>query len=103
MTMRRLRLAMPLMLMTSGCALKDYLWEPPVRPIHDAMSVRGVITTGNPSELSPELASAHEKFKAGEIGAAEKSFHKVAENQKNPPSVAEEARFYEAECLFQQD
>jgi outer membrane protein assembly factor BamD (BamD/ComL family) len=98
-----LLLAVPLMLATSGCALKDYLWEPPTRPVRDAMSIRTGVPTGNPSELSPELAAAHEKLKAGDVAAAEKAFHKVADNQKNPPTVAEEARYYEAECLFQQD
>jgi len=103
MVSRRLRLALPLVLATSGCALKEYLWEPPTRPVGDAMSIRAGNFTGTPSELSPELKSAHEKYKAGDISSAEKMYHKVADNTKNPPTVAEEARFYEAECLFQQE
>jgi outer membrane protein assembly factor BamD (BamD/ComL family) len=87
----------------AGCALRDYLWEPPNRPIVDAMSIRAGGRAVSPSELSPELAAAHEKFKANELDDAEKVYHKIAENQKNPPTVAEEARFYEAECLYKTD
>lgn len=103
MILRRTRLLLPLVLLTSGCALKDYLWEPPNRRVLDPMSVRAGNFTASPSELSPELAAAHQKFNAGEIGPAEKAYHKIAENTKNPPPVAEEARFFEAESLFKQD
>jgi outer membrane protein assembly factor BamD (BamD/ComL family) len=97
------RLLAPLLLVgPTGCALRDYFLEPPVRPIPDAMSVRG-LTSATPSQLSPDLAAAHEKFQAGDIAAAEKAYHKIADNTKNPPTVAEEARFYEAECLYKQN
>jgi outer membrane protein assembly factor BamD (BamD/ComL family) len=92
-----------LLLATPGCALRDYLWEPPNRPATaDAMAVRPALAA-SPSELSPELAAAHEKFKAGDVSGAESAYHKIADNTKNPPPVAEEARFYEAECLYQQN
>lgn len=87
----------------SGCALRDYLWEPPNRSILDPMSVRAGARSISPSELSPELAAAHVKFKANDFSGAESAYHKIAENQKNPPTVAEEARFYEAECLYKTD
>jgi TolA-binding protein len=46
-----------------------------------------------------QLQGAHELFRRGEYAKAEKLYHKVAENKKNSPTVAEEARYYEAECL----
>ncbi len=57
----------------------------------------------NPGRGSAELAAAHELYREGSYATAEKAFHKVAENTKNSPLVAEEARFYEAECLYRQD
>src|SRR5206468_325616 len=57
----------------------------------------------NPGRGSQELAAAHEVYRQGSYATAEKAFHKVAENTKNSPLVAEEARFYEAECLYKQD
>jgi TolA-binding protein len=50
-----------------------------------------------------ELNAAQEIYRAENLAAAEKAFHKVAENTRNSPLVAEEARFYEAECLYRQD
>jgi outer membrane protein assembly factor BamD (BamD/ComL family) len=52
---------------------------------------------------SPELAAAHELFRAGDFAGAESAFHKLAENTHNSPSVGEEARFYEAESMAKQD
>ena len=52
---------------------------------------------------SPELAAAHELYRAGSYSAAGKAFKKIADNTRNSPSVGEEARFYEAECLSKQD
>jgi outer membrane protein assembly factor BamD (BamD/ComL family) len=45
------------------------------------------------------LAGALELYRRGEYATAEKICHKIAENTKNPPPVAEEARYYEADCL----
>ncbi len=87
----------------AGCALRDYIWEPPNQPIIDAMSVRGSGRSVSPSELSPDLAAAHVKFKAADFSGAESAYHTIAENKKNPPTVAEEARYYEAECLYKTD
>lgn len=50
-----------------------------------------------------ELNAAQEVYRAGNVDAAEKQFHKIAENTRNSPLIAEEARFYEAECLFKQE
>src|SRR5262249_38176835 len=46
-----------------------------------------------------DLAGAHELFRRGNYDQAESYYHKIAKNTKNTPQVAEEARYYEAECL----
>ena len=51
----------------------------------------------------PELAEAHALLKAGELAKAQRSFNTVAENKKISAAVLEEARFYEAECMYAQD
>src|SRR4051812_24081703 len=56
-----------------------------------------------PGRGAPQLAAAMELYRQDNFAAAEKAFHKVAENTKNSPLVAEEARFYEAECLYRQN
>ncbi|HZU39002.1 MAG TPA: tetratricopeptide repeat protein [Gemmataceae bacterium] len=49
----------------------------------------------------PELASAHELLRRGEYTKAEEKFNHIAENKdkKTPEIYAEEARYYEAECM----
>ena len=96
------RLAVGLLFVAPGCALKEYLWEPSGRPIGGSV-ILGAGTGATPSELSPELAVAHDKYRAEKIGDAESAYHKIADNTKNPSPVAEEARFFEAECLYKQD
>src|SRR5262249_8973958 len=54
------------------------------------------------AKWSADLAGAHEFYRLGEFEKAEKLFHRVAENTKNPPSVAEEARYHEAESVRRQ-
>jgi outer membrane protein assembly factor BamD (BamD/ComL family) len=49
-----------------------------------------------------DLAGGHVLYREGNFSEAEKIFHKVAENTKNPPPIAEEARYYEAESLRRQ-
>lgn len=51
---------------------------------------------GKSSDL---MTGAHEYYRQADYDRARKLFHAVAENKKNPVLVAEEARFYEAECL----
>jgi outer membrane protein assembly factor BamD (BamD/ComL family) len=45
-----------------------------------------------------ELEAAKELYQKGDYAKAEGLFHKVANNTKNPPLIAEEACFYEADC-----
>lgn len=57
----------------------------------------------NAPRTTPELLNAQEQYRKGDYAAAGSAFHKIAENTKNSPQVAEEARFYEAECLYRED
>jgi outer membrane protein assembly factor BamD (BamD/ComL family) len=48
---------------------------------------------------SDKLAGAHEYYRQGDYDNARALFHAIADNNKVPPTIAEEARFYEAESL----
>jgi outer membrane protein assembly factor BamD (BamD/ComL family) len=54
-------------------------------------------------KAAADLQAAHELYRQGEYAKAEKLFHKVADNTQNTPSIGEEARYFEAECLRRQD
>jgi TolA-binding protein len=49
-----------------------------------------------------ELEGAKTLFREKKYGSAENIFHRLAKNTKNPPTVLEEALFYEAECQYLQ-
>lgn len=53
----------------------------------------------SPAKTTGKLTEAHELFRQKAYGKAEDAFHAIAENKRNSPTVAEEARYYEAECL----
>jgi len=42
-------------------------------------------------------------MRQGQYARAETVFHRLAEDEKNPPKIAMEARYYEAECLRLQE
>jgi outer membrane protein assembly factor BamD (BamD/ComL family) len=46
-----------------------------------------------------ELAGAREYFRVGDYDKAERIYHRIAERDRIAPSIAEEARYFEAECL----
>jgi outer membrane protein assembly factor BamD (BamD/ComL family) len=75
-------------------------------PPADILVLRGEQVEPNqapvPGSVEAELAGARDLFRQGQYAAAERVFRKIANNTKNPPPVAEEARFYEAECLYWQ-
>ena len=50
------------------------------------------------AKIYSELAAAKQLFEEKDLVAAEKIFHKLAKNKKNPDKVLQEARFLEAEC-----
>jgi outer membrane protein assembly factor BamD (BamD/ComL family) len=94
------------LLLGGGCVAT---WNPFKKPDTPAPppSGEGIVLTGGKLELqstpkagtpAAELESAKELFQKGDYKKAEKHFTHLAENTKNPPSVAEEARFYEGEC-----
>src|SRR5262249_31262253 len=70
------------------------------------MTIRGdrAITETAPADgtAARDLAGAHELYRSGEYKKAEKIYHKIAENTHNAAALAEEARYYEAECLRRQ-
>jgi outer membrane protein assembly factor BamD (BamD/ComL family) len=56
-----------------------------------------------PGSLAARMKRAHEEFDAKNYARAERIFHRVADNEKNPPKLVEEARFFEAEAEYMQD
>jgi outer membrane protein assembly factor BamD (BamD/ComL family) len=79
--------------------------KPPPGPA-DSLVLRGdqleAEKAGVEGKAAEELAGAHELYRRGDYAGARKLFRSVADNTKNAAAVAEEARFYEAECLRQQ-
>jgi outer membrane protein assembly factor BamD (BamD/ComL family) len=82
--------------------------DPPPPPA-DSLILRGdkleaekQPTVEKEAKAAAQLAGAHELYRNGKYADAERVFHKVAEHKKTPPAIAEEARYYEAECLRQQ-
>ena len=91
---------------SSGCITWDqfHLFTPPPAPPAPDSYVLGAngLTPDKQvvqSQASKDLAGAHEVFRAGDYSKARDVYHGIAENKKNPVQVAEEARYYEAECL----
>jgi outer membrane protein assembly factor BamD (BamD/ComL family) len=59
-------------------------------------------TISDPNSPEGRLASGKELFRQGNYSHAERIFHRLGANKKNPMPVLEEARFLEAECLRMQ-
>jgi outer membrane protein assembly factor BamD (BamD/ComL family) len=76
--------------------------EPPPPPVN-SLVLRGdgmeEAKALQPGTAAYRLAGAHELLRQGQYAKAERIFHRIAENEKNPARVVEEARYYEAECL----
>jgi outer membrane protein assembly factor BamD (BamD/ComL family) len=72
---------------------------PPVESL--VIRADGLVAEKEPREGSVEarLAGARELYRQGEYAKAESLYRRLAENQRNPEAVVQEARFYEAECL----
>jgi outer membrane protein assembly factor BamD (BamD/ComL family) len=56
-----------------------------------------------PHSAEARMGIAREAFRVQDYGKAERVFHRVADNEKNPPKLVEEAKFYEAESLRLQE
>lgn len=54
------------------------------------------------AEARKQLAGAHELFRQQDYEKAEKIFKNIADNKHNSEQLAEEARFYQAECMYRQ-
>jgi outer membrane protein assembly factor BamD (BamD/ComL family) len=92
------------LVISSGCDTPSWFRrDEPAPPIGMVMRDGQLVPDPNGGRGSPELAAAHELYRADQFSAAEKAFRKIADNTRNAPSVGEEARFYEAECLSKQD
>jgi outer membrane protein assembly factor BamD (BamD/ComL family) len=88
-------------LLATGCSDKRFGLRPSDAPSSKIIP-RGSSKTdqdNSPSKVSGKLAEAHEKFRQKEYGRAQDLFSDIAGNKRNSPAVAEEARYYEAECL----
>ncbi len=86
--------------------VNPFVPPPPPDGPADSLVIRG--DRVDPEAPPPEsmsgytLAGAYELYRRGTYDQAEKVFRYIADNKKNPAPVAEEARFYEAECLRHQ-
>jgi outer membrane protein assembly factor BamD (BamD/ComL family) len=112
---------------TVGCSLGEKLaesqrnlaksWdESPINPFAPPPTPLGPVETVvlRGDQLEPEkpaaevkgaaeLAGAEDLYRRGDYAGAEKLFRRIANNTQNSPQIAEEARFYEAECLRRQE
>jgi outer membrane protein assembly factor BamD (BamD/ComL family) len=89
-----------------GCTWDQFhLFTPPPAPPPPAesLTLRGDKLEADKSpqdnDDAAKLAGGHELYRKEDYAAAEKVFHFIAEKSKVQAPVAEEARFYEAECL----
>ncbi len=79
--------------------------EPPPAPV-DNFVMRGSglekDQTAEKGSAQAQLDGAKILYEKGKFGDAERIFHSIARNVKNPPLVAEEALFFEADCQYLQ-
>ncbi len=101
-------LPLSLCLAASGCTWDVFEVTKPEAPPGpaDSLVLRGdQLEAEKPpadSKVAADLAGAHELYRRGEYDKARRLFAAVADNEHNPPALAEEARYYQAECLRQQ-
>jgi outer membrane protein assembly factor BamD (BamD/ComL family) len=93
----------------TGCATWKS-WHP-FKPTPPPGPVESLVLTGDrleperqvaKAETATDLAGAHELYRQGDYAKAGKLFEIVADDTKNIVQVAEEARFYQAECYRRQ-
>jgi outer membrane protein assembly factor BamD (BamD/ComL family) len=79
----------------------DWWYDDDKRPIPDSYVMQGdqMVPVKAPRRGSPEarMIIAREAFGRQDYAKAERVFHRVGDNEKNPPKLVEEAKFYEAE------
>jgi outer membrane protein assembly factor BamD (BamD/ComL family) len=77
--------------------------DPPENVSVGANGVQQVAMKKELSEAEKMLYGAQELRRRDQLEDAERVFHAIAENKKNPTNIAEEARFDEAECQYSED
>jgi outer membrane protein assembly factor BamD (BamD/ComL family) len=97
------------LVLLSGCVgLPDWgmfkKTPPPPGPVDDVVLRDGKLEkpqapVTKPGQTAEDLDGGKELFRNNEYIKAEAVFHRVANDTKNTPQIAEEARYYEAECL----
>jgi TolA-binding protein len=94
-----------LLMPSLGCASDGWTLfkqpTPPAAPADSLVLRAGKLEADNASSStasSAELASAQELFRKADYWKASWAFRAIANNTKNTPAVAEEARYFEAEC-----
>lgn len=87
-------------------SLNPFVPPPPPSGPADSLVIRGdrLEAEAMPAESMGDytLAGAYELYRRGDYDHAQQVYHHIAENKKNPPQIAEEARFLEAEALRRQ-
>ncbi len=95
----------------ASCLLCGCTWDqlnpfkPPIAPPPPVESFvlhsGSLLAEPRPKDKSVEaqLAGAREYYRREEYTKAEKLYHYIANNEKNPVSLIQEALYYEAECL----
>jgi outer membrane protein assembly factor BamD (BamD/ComL family) len=85
----------------------DWVYDDDNSPLEDSYVMQGdqTVTVKAPARGTPEarMIIAREAFRRQDYAKAERVFHRVADNEKNPPKLVEEAKFYEAESQRLQD
>jgi TolA-binding protein len=98
-------------LLASGCVGNPFSFlRPAQKDSVEADSGDGVVLRGGGAEhdgrptVGPaaDIESGKQLFARNQYSAAERIFSRVADNQKAPPHLAEEARYYQGECLRMQ-
>jgi outer membrane protein assembly factor BamD (BamD/ComL family) len=79
----------------------DWVYDDDSTPIEDSYVMQGdqSVPVKPPVRGTPEarMIIAREAFRHQDYAKAERVFHRVGDNEKNPPKLVEEAKFYEAE------
>jgi TolA-binding protein len=93
--------------LAGGCqsgGLKDWMSKspaPPPAPVDSMVLRAGHVERQAQVAEDPDaidLEGARRLYQQGEHAQAEKIFARIADNTKNPPRLAEEARYYQADC-----
>jgi outer membrane protein assembly factor BamD (BamD/ComL family) len=97
------------LILVPGCAWDEFhifTPPPPPPPPADKLVLRGDSLVAEaplkPGTPEADLAGGHELFRRDEYDQAAKVFKHLANNTKNSAQLAEEARFFEAECYRRQ-